>query len=37
MLKPASYVPDANYRKKEGILDVIHSSIIDPKKASGFP
>lgn len=37
MLEPASFTPDENYRTEAGVLDVIHSSIIDPKKASGYP
>jgi len=36
-MQPASFVPRENYKTVEGILDVIHSSIIDPKKSSGFP
>nr|UHS71961.1 MAG: hypothetical protein 1 [Tombusviridae sp.] len=37
MMQPASFLPDVDYRTESGILDVIHSSIIDPKKASGYP
>nr|WPR18095.1 MAG: protease polymerase P70 [Chemarfal virus 35] len=37
MLEPASFVPDVGYRTEAGVLDVIHSTIIDPKKASGYP
>nr|UHS71991.1 MAG: hypothetical protein 1 [Luteoviridae sp.] len=37
MMCNASFVPDSEYRTEAGILDIIHSSIIDPKKASGYP
>jgi len=37
MMQPASFLPDVDYRTEAGVLDVIHSSIIDPKKASGYP
>lgn len=37
MMQPASFVPTENYRTEAGVLDIIHSSIIDPKKASGYP
>jgi hypothetical protein len=31
------YVPDKDYNTIEGVVDVIHSSIISPNKAAGFP
>jgi hypothetical protein len=37
MMQPASFVPNIHYRDLEGVFDVIQSSIIDPKKASGYP
>nr|WRQ64782.1 polyprotein [Sobelivirales sp.]WRQ64837.1 polyprotein [Sobelivirales sp.] len=37
MMQAASFVPDHDYKTTAGILDVIHSSIIDPKKSSGYP
>ncbi len=37
MMSAASFLPDADYRSESGILDVIHSTIIDPKKSSGYP
>nr|UHS71969.1 MAG: hypothetical protein 1 [Luteoviridae sp.] len=37
MMKAASFVPDVDYNQEAGILSVINSSIIDPKKASGYP
>nr|UHS71988.1 MAG: hypothetical protein 1 [Luteoviridae sp.] len=37
MMKAASYVPDVDYDKESGIIDVINSSIIQPEKASGYP
>lgn len=37
MLSENAYVPDADYDQLSGIMSVINSSTIDPKKASGFP
>nr|WPR18437.1 MAG: protease polymerase P70 [Crogonang virus 88] len=37
MMQSASFLPDVDYRTEAGILDVINSSIIDCKKASGYP
>nr|UHS72000.1 MAG: hypothetical protein 1 [Luteoviridae sp.] len=37
MMEAATFMPDEDYRTEAGVLDVIHSSIIDPKKASGYP
>lgn len=37
MMQEASFTPDPNYKSLSGVLDVINSSIIDPKKSSGFP
>jgi len=37
MLKPATFMPDPDYDEPSGILNIIHSSIISPCKASGFP
>lgn len=37
MLQPASFIPDEHYDQLEGVSDIIHSSIINPGKASGYP
>lgn len=37
MMSAATFVPDELYNQTEGITDVIHSSIINPSKASGYP
>lgn len=37
MLQPASFIPDEHYNRVEGVTDIIHSSIINPGKASGYP
>lgn len=37
MMQANAFVPDAGYDTVEGVFDVIQSSIIDPKKSSGYP
>nr|UHS71965.1 MAG: hypothetical protein 1 [Luteoviridae sp.] len=37
MMQAASFMPDADYNTLPGILDIIHSSTINPSKSSGFP
>ncbi|APG75686.1 hypothetical protein 1 [Beihai sobemo-like virus 25] len=37
MMQSATFVPKSDYREVSGVLDIINSSIIDPKKASGYP
>lgn len=35
--RAATFSPDADYNQVSGIMRIINSSIINPKKASGFP
>jgi hypothetical protein len=37
MMQPASFLPATDYRTQAGVLDIIHSPIVDPSKSAGFP